>query len=222
MEKETMEKNNLTEKKLDKSHSSRKSLSMLSVVFFLVAGAVALVYLWKANERIYVEKCQIEADSIGLSSTTGGRLNAIYVANGDTVSAGTPVAQVGNDIVKSKLAGTILSAPSVIGANFAPDQTVVTMINPSDLRLDAQVEEDKGLSDISVGQKVIFTVDAFGGKQFYGIVDSISPTARTSDVVFNISSQREEQNFDIKIRFDSASYPEFKNGMSGKAWIYRD
>ena len=222
MEKE-FEKNVASEPKTKKpQHSGRKSIFILSGVFFCVAGAVALLYLWKASDRIYVENCQFVADNITLSSAVGGRLNAIYVADGDTVEAGTPVAEVGNDIVKSKIAGIIINAPESLGTNFAPNQTVVTMIDPADLRLDAQVEEHKGLGDIKIGQKVEFSVDTFSGKNYYGIVDSISPTARTSDVVFNISSQREEQNFDVKIRFDAASYPELKNGMSGKAWIYKD
>jgi hypothetical protein len=53
-------------------------------------------------------------------------------------------------------------------------------------------------------------------------VDEVSPTSRQSDVVFNISSQRQEQEFNIKIRFDVNKYPELKNGMSAKSWIYKD
>ena len=210
------------EKKPAVKPSSRRSIMVLSATFFAVAAVVALIYLWKANDRVYVEKCQIEADPIALSSVSGGRLNTLYVQDGDAVLADTPVAQVGNDIVKSKIAGIITSAPKNIGGNFGPDQTVVTMIDPKSLLLDAQVEEDKGLSDIQVGQKVTFTADAYGTKKYSGVVDSVAPTARTSDVVFNISSARQEQEFDVKIRFDVSEYPELKNGMSAKAWIYRN
>jgi multidrug resistance efflux pump len=96
------------------------------------------------------------------------------------------------------------------------------MIKPDDLRVVAQIEEDKGLSEVTVGQRAFFTVDAFGSKKFDGIVDEVSPTSRQSDVVFNISSQRQEQEFNIKIRFDVNKYPELKNGMSAKSWIYKD
>ncbi len=221
MEKE-FEKNNPSVVEEKRAHSGRKSLFVLSAVFFIVSGIVAAIYLWEANGRIYIEKCQIEADSIGLSSSVSGRLNTLFVSDGDVVTENQPVAQVGNDIVKSKLAGIIISSPKNIGANFSAGEAVVTMIDPKSFRLDAQLEEDKGLSAVVVGQKVFFTIDAYGAKKYYGVVDAVSPTARTTDVVFNISSQREEQNFDIKIRFDTASYPEIKNGMSGKAWIYKD
>jgi PAS domain-containing protein len=90
------------------------------------------------------------------------------------------------------------------------------------LRVVAQVEEDKGLANIKVGQRVAFTVDVFGSKKFEGVVDEVSPTSRQGDVVFNISSQRQVNEFNVKIRFDVSKYPELKNGMSAKAWIYTD
>jgi len=77
------------------------------------------------------------------------------------------------------------------------------------------------LSDIKVGQSAIFTVDAFGSKQYSGIVDQINPTSDTGDIVFNISGTRQEMNFDVKVRFDVNQYPELKNGMSAKLWIYK-
>jgi multidrug resistance efflux pump len=83
------------------------------------------------------------------------------------------------------------------------------------------VQEDKGLSQIKVGQSAIFTVDAFGSKEYSGIVDEISPTSNQGDIVFNISGTRQEQDFDVKVRFDTTQYPELKNGMSAKLWIYK-
>ena len=73
-----------------------------------------------------------------------------------------------------------------------------------------------------MGQGIIFTVDAFGAEKFNGIVDEVRPTSRQGDVVFNISSQRQENEFNIKIRFDEKNYPQLKNGMSAKVWIYKD
>jgi multidrug resistance efflux pump len=94
------------------------------------------------------------------------------------------------------------------------------MINPDELRVIGRIEEDKGLKDIFVGQRAFFTVDAFGGEEFSGEVESVSPTPHEGDVVFNISDKREEKEFDIKIRYDD-SHPEFLDGMSAKVWIYK-
>ncbi len=84
-----------------------------------------------------------------------------------------------------------------------------------------KVQEDKGLTDIQVGQRAEFTVDAFGGKTFEGVVDEVAPTSQNSDVVFSVSDKREEQNFEVKIRFDTTANPEIKNGMSAKIKVYK-
>lgn len=86
----------------------------------------------------------------------------------------------------------------------------------------ASIDEDKGLSEIKLGDQVVFTVDAFGSQKFQGIVDEISPTAKQEDVVFNISDKRQINQFDVKIRFDVNAYPQLKNGMSAKVWIYKN
>ena len=202
--------------------SKRKQLMLLALFTFLAAAAIALFYLYLSQDRVYVEDSYITANEINLSSTTGGKLQKLFVSAGDSVSANQVIAQVGNDLVKTKDSGMVISTNNEIGKNFSPNETVATMIRPQDLRVDAKVEEDKGLSDIKVGQEVTFTVDAFGSKKFAGIVDEISPTPRSGDVVFNISDARQEQEFDVKIRFDVYNYPEIKNGMSAKVWIYKD
>ncbi len=188
----------------------------------ILAGAFGTLYLKISSSRIYTDTAQITAPSVILSSATGGILEDMYVKEGDLVPANTPVARVGDEIVKTKTESLVILAPNNIGAVLSPGQTVITVIDPTQLRVDAQVEEDKGLSDISVGDSVTFTVDAFGLKQYQGIVDEVSPTSHEQDVVFNISQEREENNFDIKVRFNVSQYPELKNGMSAKVWIYKN
>jgi len=201
---------------------NRNRLMLLALIAFLVAGAVALFYVYLSSSQIYVENSTVTAQATDLSSAGGGVLQKMFVAAGDNVAADQPIAQIGNDIIKTKDAGVIITVKNDIGKNFAPNEAVATMIRPQDLRIDAQVEEDKGLSDIKVGQKANFTVDAFGSKEYVGVVDEVGQTSRSGDVVFNISSTRQENQFDVKIRFDVSKYPELKNGMSAKVWIYKN
>jgi multidrug resistance efflux pump len=214
--------NNNSEKQSDKNGSGRNRLMLLALVAFLVAGAVALFYLSLSGSRIYIEKSALVAEATDLSSQSGGTMQKLFVKSGDNVESNEPVAQIGNDIVKTKNKGVIISIKNDIGKNFATGEVVASMIKTEDLRVVARAEEDKGLSQIRIGQKAVFTVDAFGSKQYSGVVDEISPTARSGDVVFNISSAREEQEFNVKIRFSILDYPELRNGMSAKAWIYKD
>lgn len=217
-----MEKTIIEKTDVNGNGAPRNRLMILAGFAFLIAGIVALFYLYLAQSQIYVENSSIEAPTVNLSSASGGTLQKMLVSAGDQVMADETVAQVGNDLVKTRQAGTIILVNDTPGKIFAPGETVATMISPADLRVVAQLEENKGLDSVKVGQKADFTVDAFGSKKFTGIVDEISPTPRSGDIVFNISSARQEQEFNVKIRFNTDQYPELKNGMSAKAWIYKN
>lgn len=188
-------------------------------LLIIAAGAVA-AYFIVANGRVAVDTASVQAPLIGLTSTAPGRLDALYVHAGDFVAANTPVASVGNQIITTKIAGLIVSVNDIVGAQVGAGVTVATMIDPSQLRVVGRLDENKGLSQMRVGDPVAFTVDAFGGRSFTGILDEIAPTSNQSGIVFNISSQRQVQQFDIKARFDTSAYPELLNGMSARMVVY--
>jgi len=107
-----------------------------------------------------------------------------------------------------------------IGAHVSAGMPVVTIINPNALRVAGKIDENKGLSQVSVGDPATFTVDAFGSKKYHGVVSEISQTSVQTDVVFNISDKRPTNQFDVYVRFDTAKYPELKNGMSARIWVH--
>lgn len=200
-----------------KSHTF-KVLILIIVFSVLIFGTL---YLQNSYRMIYVESSQISAPIIQLASQTPGILEKVFVKEGDVVYEDMPVAQVGNNQIRAKIDGRVISVQNVPGQIVSAQTPIVSMIDPIQLRVVGHVQEDKGLADVRVGQKVVFTVDAFDSKKYEGIVDSISPTARSSDIVFSISDKRAEQVFDVKVKFDVYKYPELKNGMSAKMWIYK-
>jgi multidrug resistance efflux pump len=192
---------------------------LLGVIILAIAGGI--VY-WKiSGESIYTDNASVMAPVTNLTSSVQGTLNNVFVNVGDLVPANKVVAQVGNELLKTKTASEVVTTDTALGTTIAPGVAVVSVVNPGDLRVVAHIDEDKGLADIHIGQQADFTVDAFGGETFHGVVDEISPTARQGDIVFNISDKRQTNQFDIKVRFDTTAYPELKNGMSAKVWIYR-
>jgi multidrug resistance efflux pump len=132
------------------------------------------------------------------------------------------LARVGTELLKTNSPAEVVSIDDTTGEVFAPGQTVVSVVDPSSLHVIGQIEEDKGLKDVRIGQKALFTVDAFGSQEFDGVVDEISPTSHSSDVVFSISDNRQENSFDVSVRFDVTKYPELKNGMSAKITIFKN
>jgi multidrug resistance efflux pump len=195
--------------------------AILVIVLLILALGVGIgAYLIVTNQSVYIEKSTIEAPEIDLAPTTSGTLLNMYVKAGDSVTANEVVARIGNELVQTKIAGIVTIANATIGQQYNAGQTVVAMIDPNALRVVGQIDENKGLSKIAIGQYAIFTADAYGSEKFTGVIDEISPEAQSSDVVFQISDKRQEQIFDVKVRFDTSVYPELKNGMSAKLWVY--
>lgn len=204
-----------------KEHASRLPLMVAAGLVLVVGGAIGgIAYLGVSSQRVYIEKSNVEAPSVPLAPTTSGTLQEVYVSVGDTIPANTVVARVGTELIKSTSAGLVISTDDNIGSLVTAGTPVVTVIDPSQLRVNGQLEEDKGLSKITVGDRATFTVDAFPGKNYQGVVSEVSPTARTGDVVFSVSDKRQTMDFDVKVGYDLSKYPELKNGMSAKIWVY--
>jgi multidrug resistance efflux pump len=197
-------------------------MAVLGLLFIICLAASGLIYWRYSSGRISIDKSGISAPRIELGPSAAGVLQEIDVHVGDTILPDTVVARVDNQIIKAKAGGLVIAVQNDIGKRFNPGESVVSMIDPQDLRVVGQLEEDKGLQDVRVGQSAVFTVDTFGARKFYGTVDEISPTSHDSGVVFNISDQREKKVFDVKVRYDVKQYPELKNGMSAKITILKD
>lgn len=201
---------------------NRKTLIIIGASAALIILIGSIGYAAYAAGRVSVDKAEIDAPLIALSPQGSGTLEELDVRVGDVVPADFVVARVGTELVKTSVAGEIVSAGADIGKLVNRGEPVVTMIDPRALRVVARVEEDKGLESVRVGQTARFTVDAFGSKRFTGLVDEVSPTSRASDIAFSISDKRETKEFEVKIRFNVDAYPELKNGMSAKAVILKD
>jgi multidrug resistance efflux pump len=210
-----------TELKTKKSAGPKVFALAAFIIIVLGGGIIAAAYFTASSHTVYIDKAQIEAPIVALSPASSGTLNTIYVQVGQLLPPNTVVANVGTELIKSTSGGLVISVNNNIGKTVGTSDVIVSTIDPNALRVVGQVQEDKGLVDIMPGQQAEFTVDAFGGEKFYGVVDEVSPTAESSDVVFNVSDQRQEQSFDVKVRFDTAANPQLKNGMSAKIWVYK-
>jgi multidrug resistance efflux pump len=206
------------EKEIRRLNFGVRGLASVILLTLAIGGAI-FAYISYSNRSVSIDKSDIEAPEIDLAPTTAGTLNDMLVKAGDAVTANQVVARVGDELLKTKVAGIITKADATVGQSYDPGQMVVAMIDPSQLRVVGHLDENKGLDRIRVGQYVTFTVDAYGSKQYTGIVDEVSPEARSGDIVFTISDKRQEQVFDVKVRYDATLYPELKDGMSARIWV---
>lgn len=211
----------MTEATPSAGHSRRTILLGGLAAFCILALLGGGIYVARQGRYVFTDDAEIQAPLIQLSASAPGTLKRVYVQEGDSVHASQTVAFVGGESVSAETDGLVVEAKGDIGALYQPGQPVVTMIREKDLRIVARVDEDKGLRDIYEGQKVEFTVDAFGGRVFRGTVETVVPTKNANDVVFSISDKRETKQFDVKIRYEEEDGVRFRNGMSARVWIIK-
>ncbi len=211
----------------DKSHHARKKgkfqkyVIPFLVILFIAGGAAGIWYYEDQQKYVYTDNASIVVPLIQLTPSLPGILKEVMVHDGETVFAHETVARVGDEMISAQISGVVLTAKQDIGAVYSQGTPVVSMMDPKEMRVIASIQEDKGIKDIRVLDKVYFTVDAYGSQKFEGFVEEISNTSRQGDVVFNISDKRQEQDFNVKIRFDLEHNPPFQNGMSAKVWIVK-
>ena len=224
-----MAKSHDTKPKKNLIQKIKNSPMALGVIAFIVlaVSVAGLSYLQTDQSRVYVEKSEINAPIISLGprlapTSPPAILDEVLVKEGDTVTKNKIVARLRDgSVIRAGADGIVLSVKNVPGQAVGNQDSIVKIIDPQEMRVLGRVDENKGLSDLRIGQKVTFTIDAFPSKEYQGVVDSISPTARSSDIVFSISDKREQRQFDVKVKYDIYAYPELKNGMSAKMWIYK-
>lgn len=198
----------------------RNSAIAITLLIVFIGG----LYLFLHRNQVSTDDAVVSAPEIALGPDQPGILRELYVTEGTRVMANQTVARVGDQLVKTNIAGVVIGVNNVIGKLFNPlfgvGDPIVTMIDPHDLRVLAKVDENKGLTKIRAGDRVDFTVDAFGSRKFEGEVESIIPSAVESQVVFDVSDKRETRKFTVKVKYDTELYPEILNGMSAKVTVY--
>jgi len=207
-------------KKLFSRFKDKKFLKrfVIVVVIILLIGGYFLYE--KIVDRVYIDDSIIQAPIITISPSGNGKVQEIDVTEGQSVQKGDTLAVVGSETIRTDTDGLIVGAQDLTGSTVNPQTQLIQMIRPVDLRVAGTIDENKGLDEIKVGQIVSFTVDAFPGQTYWGYVDEVSPTAKTSQLTFSISSERPTQQFVVYARFDASKYPEIKNGMSAKMTVY--
>ncbi len=205
-----------------KSNSSKKSIAIGMVLILAAIGLFFGFRYWQDMQtKVYIEKSVLSAPLNSIGPETPGILKTLYVKEGDRVIAGQQLFNVGDRVTSARMPGIVTSIQNTPGQWASQQSVIVQMYDPTAMRVVGRVQEDQGLSDIRVGQRVVFTVDAFGSREYIGKVESVGETSDQSSIVFNISDKRQENQFAIKVTFDGNAYPELKNGMSAKMWVYK-
>lgn len=147
--------------------------------------------------------------------TATGRVAAVHVKPGDTVSVGDLLfelvdaqsAKGASRSMASPISGALLSLNAVSGAQVYRGQLLCEIADLSALELSADVDE-LDLTAVHVGDTLTYTLDAYPGETFTGTVKQIRPVG---DVRQNATY------FDVRITLPEGK--ELLPGMNGTVTI---
>src|SRR6266851_1756632 len=155
---------------------------LIVVAFLAICGGVAYVIY---NNYMYytTDDAQVNGTIVNVSAPATGVLATLTVKVGDTVSAGQTIGTVtpastasrGAPVainVTSPISGTVVQVPAVTGQGVTPGLPIVQVTNLSQVNVIAYVTEG-AINNLSNGQSVDITVDAYSGTSLSGHVQQI-------------------------------------------------
>lgn len=193
---------------------------VVGIASLLLVAIGTYLYIVMTLGRVHIDNSLIQAPVITISPSSTGKVLEMDVKQGQTVQNGDTLAVVGSETLRADTDGLVISASDVTGSTINPQTQLIQMIRPTSMRVAGNIDENKGLSDIKVGQVVSFTIDALPGKTYWGYIDEIAASANSSAFSFSTSTERPTQQFTVYAKFDTDDNPVIKNGMSTKMVVY--
>jgi multidrug resistance efflux pump len=173
----------------------RVLLPLLAVVLVIVAVFAFNAY---REGQLYVstDNAQLTGQPVQVGSMNAGRLESIAPSIGSSVRKGDVIAQVAlpsqtgmgqngqpkfgflgvGDTrvdVQAPVDGIVIAEPVAIGANVAAGQAIVSIVDPTQLWVNANIEETN-IGRVKVGQTVTVHIDALG-VDVPGKVEAVTP-----------------------------------------------
>lgn len=195
---------------------NKKIVLIVAVLMILSLGAVSFYYWYMNTWYVATEDARVDTDIFRVSPQISGEILAIHVEEGQAVRAGEVVARL-NDatlspsanpdlvLVRSPIDGLVVKKVAHPGEIAAPGQPLLMVVNPRELYVTANLEEDK-LRRVRVGQKVEISLDALPGKKFSGHVERIGKASLSTFSLLPASSgstfTKVVQRVPVKIVFD--------------------
>ena len=167
-----------------------RRLILIPLLIFLALAAIGggIGYWVYSNYMYYgTDDAQVSGNIVSISATAAGTLSSLSVKPGDTVTSGQTIgtitlaatsatANAATIDLTSPMNGTILLVPTVQNQQVVPGLTVAQMTNLSNLTITAYIDEN-AINNISVGQSVDVSIDAYKDTSFTGHVQLIVQAA---------------------------------------------
>ncbi len=164
---------------------------LLVIIAILAITGVIIYAVWNNYTYYNTDDAQVTGTIVNVSAPAAGVLSSLSIKQGDTVTSGQTIGTVtlasstsangatGTPTtidLTSPMNGTILQVPAVQGQTVAPGLSIAEVTNLSTVTVTAYVDES-AISNVSNGQAVDITIDAYNGTSFSGHVQQIVQAA---------------------------------------------
>ncbi len=157
---------------------SRPMIITAAIVIVLVGLGIAGYFVYEGNFYYKTDNAKVDAMVYQLAASAPGKLEKMYVYQGEGVTAGQVLARVENgSLIRSPIDGTVIDIRMQEGDYVTPADVVLVVANTSDIYITANVEETNILK-IHPGQNVSVSLDAYG-RSFDGYVDVVHTVTST-------------------------------------------
>ncbi|MBN7771806.1 HlyD family secretion protein [Clostridium aminobutyricum] len=214
-----------------KNKKVRIILGSLIVVLAVVWG----YFGYQNTHYITTDDAKVDATIIKISPQISGKMKELSFEENQMVEENQILARQSDEslpsganidmtVIRSPISGQIIKKMASVGEMGNPSVPIALMVNPSQLYITANIEEDK-IESVKVGQEVHFTVDSFSKVWFRGKVESIGSAANSMTSLLSVQSSgnsfiKVTQRIPVKISFSGEYEEKLLPGMNAEVKIY--
>ena len=161
---------------------NKKVLYMILALFVLTAGGIGGYFWYQGQHYVTTEDARINGDMYRVMPRISGKLTTLDVQDGDFVNKNSIVGKqetknlsasmLEHATLRAPISGIVVKTLAKEGEVLAPGQPVAMIVDPNNLYVSANIEENN-LNKVKVGQKVDITVDALPSVKLTGTVRKI-------------------------------------------------
>lgn len=207
-----------------------KFLLLNTLIFLVIVGLGIGGYYYYFDQQNFIttEDAKVMGDIVPVVVETAGKLTEWKGRIGTVVAKGEAIGKVaaGNGAVDvtAPIEGTIVQSKALESQWVAPGQPLAQIVDLKKLYIMANIEETS-IQDVSIGQEVDITVDAFSGTKIKGKVTEIG--LATNSVFSLLPQQNASGDYTkvvqrIPVKIEMESYPEaMVPGMNATVKIHK-
>lgn len=164
--------------KTAKRKISKQMIIVTAIVALLAGLGIAGYFIYEGNFYYQTDNAKVDTMIYQLTAQATGKLDRLYITQGEVVTAGQMLAHVKNgSSIRSPIDGTVIDVKMEVGDYVTSSDVIMVIAKTSDIYITANVEETNILK-IHTGQSVTVALDAYG-RSFAGYVEDVNTITST-------------------------------------------